>query len=89
MKESIKSSGPFNLERFVTAQSGVFETAMAEVKAGKKRTHWIWFIFPQMSGLGHSHQAQFYGISGIGEARAYLAHSVLGQRLQLQGKAKQ
>jgi uncharacterized protein (DUF1810 family) len=60
----------FNLERFVTAQAPVFETVLAELRAGRKRTHWMWFIFPQLSGLGRSSTARFYGISSIDEARA-------------------
>jgi uncharacterized protein (DUF1810 family) len=71
----------FNLERFVTAQAPVFETVLAELRAGRKRTHWIWFIFPQLAGLGRSSMARFYGIGSLEEARAYLAHPVLGPRL--------
>jgi uncharacterized protein (DUF1810 family) len=73
----------FNLERFVTAQAPVFETVLAELRAGRKRTHWIWFVFPQLSGLGRSPTARFYAIGSINEARAYLAHPVLGPRLDL------
>src|SRR4051794_28811258 len=73
---------PFDLERFVTAQAPVFATALNELKAGRKRSHWMWFIFPQLRGLGHSSTAQFYGISSLTEARAYLAHPVLGPRLR-------
>src|SRR5713226_5518969 len=72
-----------NLERFVTAQAPVFETVLAELRAGRKRTHWMWFVFPQLSGLGRSSTARFYGIGSIDEARAYLAHPVLGPRLDL------
>ena len=72
---------PFNLERFVTAQASVFATALKELSAGRKRSHWMWFIFPQLRGLGHSSMAQFYGISSLEEARAYLAHPLLGPRL--------
>jgi uncharacterized protein (DUF1810 family) len=71
----------FNLERFVTAQAPVFETALAELRTGQKRSHWMWFVFPQLAGLGRSLTARFYGISGIDEARAYLAHPRLGPRL--------
>ena len=74
---------PFNLERFVTAQEPVFETVLAELRAGRKRSHWMWFVFPQLAGLGRSSMARFYGISGIEEARAYLAHPLLGSRLDL------
>jgi uncharacterized protein (DUF1810 family) len=73
----------FDLERFVTAQEPVFETVLAELRAGRKRTHWIWFIFPQLTGLGRSSTARFYGIDSIDEARGYLAHSLLGPRLDL------
>jgi uncharacterized protein (DUF1810 family) len=72
---------PFNLERFVAAQAPVFEAVLAELRAGRKRTHWMWFIFPQVGGLGRSSTARFYGISSLEEARAYLAHPVLGPRL--------
>ena len=74
---------PFNLERFVTAQAPVFDAVLTELRAGQKRTHWMWFVFPQLAGLGRSSTARFYGISGIEEARAYLAHPVLGSRLDL------
>jgi len=73
----------FDLERFVTAQAPVFTAAVDELKAGRKRSHWMWFVFPQLRGLGHSSMAQFYGISSLDEARAYLAHPVLGPRLNL------
>jgi uncharacterized protein (DUF1810 family) len=71
----------FDLERFVTAQRGTYEGALAELRAGHKRGHWMWFVFPQVAGLGHSSMAQHYAISGLAEARAYLAHPVLGPRL--------
>ncbi|HET9694484.1 MAG TPA: DUF1810 domain-containing protein, partial [Steroidobacteraceae bacterium] len=73
---------PFDLERFVDAQSGgTHERALAELRSGRKRTHWMWFVFPQLRGLGHSATAMHYGITGLDEARAYLAHPVLGARL--------
>jgi uncharacterized protein (DUF1810 family) len=72
----------FNLERFVEAQNGVYDTALAELRAGHKRTHWMWFIFPQIEGLGHSAMAQRYAIRSADEAAAYLAHPVLGPRLR-------
>jgi uncharacterized protein (DUF1810 family) len=72
---------PFDLERFVNAQDGTYERALAELRAGRKRTHWMWFIFPQLRGLGSSATAQYYGLSSLDEARAYLAHAVLGPRL--------
>ena len=77
------SADRFNLEHFVTAQASVFETVLAELRAGRKRTHWMWFVFPQLSGLGRSSTARFYGIGSIDEARAYLAHPALGPRLDL------
>jgi uncharacterized protein (DUF1810 family) len=77
------STDLFDLERFVTAQGPVFPTVFAELKAGRKRTHWMWFVFPQLRGLGHSSMATFYGIASLHEARAYLAHPLLGARLEL------
>jgi uncharacterized protein (DUF1810 family) len=74
---------PFNLERFVTAQASIFDTALGELKAGRKRSHWMWFVFPQLRGLGSSSNATLYGISSLAEARAYLAHRLLGPRLVL------
>ncbi len=73
---------PFDLTRFLTAQEGVIEQALRELRAGAKRGHWMWFIFPQLQGLGHSAMAQRYAIRSVEEARAYLAHEVLGPRLQ-------
>jgi uncharacterized protein (DUF1810 family) len=70
----------FDLERFVEAQEGAYGTALAEIRRGAKRSHWMWFIFPQIAGLGHSAIAQHYAIASIEEARAYLAHPVLGAR---------
>jgi uncharacterized protein (DUF1810 family) len=74
---------PYGLERFVAAQdaSGTYQRAVAELRAGAKRTHWMWFVFPQVAGLGFSAMAQRYGIASLAEARAYLAHPVLGPRL--------
>ena len=69
------------LDRFVAAQDGVYPTALAELEAGRKRTHWMWFVFPQIAGLGRSETARFYAIADAAEARAYLAHPVLGARL--------
>jgi Protein of unknown function (DUF1810) len=74
------AADPFDLERFVSAQAPVFETVLAELRAGRKRSHWMWFVFPQLAGLGRSSTARFYGISSLDEARAYLAHPVLGPR---------
>lgn len=73
---------PHHLQRFVDAQASVYDTVVAELRAGRKRTHWIWFVFPQLSGLGRSVTAQRYGIASLDEARAYLAHDVLGPRLR-------
>lgn len=70
-----------DLTRFVEAQAPVHETALAELRAGHKRSHWMWFVFPQLAGLGTSPTARVYGIAGLDEARAYLAHPVLGPRL--------
>ena len=72
---------PYDLERFVAAQAPVFDQALAELRAGAKRSHWMWFVFPQLRGLGSSPMASFYGLSSLDEARAYLAHPVLGPRL--------
>ncbi len=71
----------FNLERFVTAQQNIYEVALSELRAGLKRSHWMWFIFPQLRGLGRSETARFYAISGRPEAEAYLTHPMLGPRL--------
>ncbi|WP_059019165.1 DUF1810 domain-containing protein [Mycobacterium sp. M26] len=73
---------PFDLQRFVDAQGGAYERAVAELRAGAKRSHWIWYVFPQLKGLGSSSTATFYGISSLAEAQAYLAHPVLGRRLR-------
>ncbi len=75
------SADPHDLERFVTAQQGVHDRALAELKAGRKQSHWMWFVFPQAAGLGHSPTARHYAIQSLNEARAYLAHPVLGPRL--------
>jgi uncharacterized protein (DUF1810 family) len=78
----VPASDPYNLERFIDAQHGIFETAMAELRAGSKQGHCMWFIFPQLAGLGRSSTAQFYAIAGRDEARAYLEHPLLGPRLK-------
>ena len=72
---------PFDLNRFVEAQAEVFDTALGELRRGRKRTHWIWFVLPQLRGLGSSAMATRYGIGSLDEARAYLAHPELGPRL--------
>jgi uncharacterized protein (DUF1810 family) len=71
----------YDLDRFLEAQEDAYDTALDELKAGRKRSHWIWFVFPQMAGLGHSPTAQHYGIRSLEEAQAYLAHPILGARL--------
>ena len=73
-----------DLDRFVRAQDdgGTYDRALAELRAGRKATHWTWFVFPQVAGLGHSPTAQAYAIADLAEARAYLAHGVLGPRLR-------
>jgi uncharacterized protein (DUF1810 family) len=71
-----------DLERFVDAQAPVYESVRSELSAGRKRSHWMWFVFPQLRGLGHSSTAHFYGIASATEAQAYLAHPVLGPRLR-------
>lgn len=76
------SADPFDLARFVAAQEPVIATVLAELRAGRKRSHWMWFVFPQLRGLGHSAMATRYGIASLAEARAYLAHPVLGTRLR-------
>lgn len=73
---------PFDLQRFVTAQQGLYETALGELRAGSKRSHWMWFIFAQLRELGLSPAAQYYGIASLDEAQAYLVHPVLGARLR-------
>ena len=73
---------PFDLQRFVAAQAAVYERVRAELKNGRKQSHWMWFIFPQIAGLGHSAMAQRYAISSLHEAEAYLKHPVLGARLR-------
>ena len=72
---------PYDLNRFVLAQKSDYEHALAEVKSGRKRSHWMWYIFPQIDGLGFSSMAQRYAIKSAEEARAYLAHPILGPRL--------
>lgn len=71
----------YHLDRFLAAQVGNYANALAELKAGRKRSHWIWFVFPQIAGLGRSPTAQHYAISSLEEAKAYLAHPILGPRL--------
>jgi len=71
----------FNLKRFLRAQEDTYLKALGEIKSGKKITHWMWFIFPQIAGLGHSETSLFYGIKNLDEAKLYLEHPILGSRL--------
>ena len=71
----------YNLQRFVDAQEGVIDSVRLELRQGRKASHWMWYIFPQLKGLGFSSTAQFYGIASLAEAESYLAHPLLGQRL--------
>ncbi|MFC5475695.1 DUF1810 domain-containing protein [Paraherbaspirillum soli] len=73
---------PYDLQRFVEAQQPLFDSVCAELRAGRKRTHWMWFVFPQIEGLGHSAMARKFAISSLQEARAYLEHPLLGPRLR-------
>lgn len=82
-------SDPFNLERFVAAQETTFDTALAEVRRGAKRSHWMWYVFPQLAGLGSSEMARRYAIGSLEEAKAYLAHPVLGRRYRTMVEALQ
>ncbi len=70
-----------DLNRYIDAQIGVYESALAEIRSGHKRTHWMWFVFPQIDGLGHSPTSRHFAIADAGEAKAYLAHPTLGPRL--------
>ena len=72
----------YDLERFVNAQQRVYDDVLAELRAGRKRSHWMWFVFPQLAGLGRSEMAQRYALASLDEAAAYLAHPVLGDRLR-------
>lgn len=76
------SAADSDLSRFVSAQANSYDDALAELRSGRKRGHWMWFVFPQLAGLGRSSTAQFYGLHSLAEARAYLAHPVLGPRLR-------
>ena len=79
--ETIDRDDPFDLSRFTMAQQGIYDSVLAELRSGRKRTHWMWFIFPQIAGLGHSPTSQHYAIKSSEEARQYLKHPVLGTRL--------
>lgn len=78
----MSTDDPFDLNRFLEAQEGVYAHALAELRAGRKTSHWMWFVFPQIDGLGRSTTARRYAIMSLDEARAYLAHPVLGARLR-------
>jgi uncharacterized protein (DUF1810 family) len=78
----MNQSDPFDLRRFVDAQAPVYDAVVGELRGGRKRSHWMWFVFPQLRGLGSSPTAVQFAISSIQEARAYLAHEVLGPRLR-------
>lgn len=79
---TLKADDPFNLGRFVQAQTPDYDRALSELRAGRKRTHWMWYVLPQLRGLGSSPMSRLYGIGSTEEARAYLAHPVLGPRLK-------
>ena len=84
MKKDRTEAGedPFDLDRFVNAQDGIYDRALAEVRGGLKRSHWMWYIFPQIDGLGFSSTTRHYAIKSLEEARQYLSHAVLGARLR-------
>ncbi len=82
VSETIGRDDPFDLSRFTSAQAGVYDRVLAELRGGQKRTHWMWFIFPQIDGLGYSSTARKYAIKSMDEARAYIDHPVLGARLR-------
>ena len=77
----VKRGDPYDLARFISAQEGVYDRALAELRDGRKSSHWMWYIFPQIDGLGHSPTTRLYSIKSLEEARQYLAHPVLGARL--------
>jgi uncharacterized protein (DUF1810 family) len=81
-EKPMRNSDPFNLGRFLVAQSRFYAKAMRELQAGRKHGHWMWFIFPQLRGLGRSESSRFYGLASLKEAETYLGHPILGPRLQ-------
>jgi uncharacterized protein (DUF1810 family) len=81
MKDKMPGNDPYNLERFVSAQETVYENVLAELRKGRKQTHWMWFIFPQIEGLGHSPISKYYSVRNRHEAQQYLDHPILGTRL--------
>ncbi|MBV7330553.1 DUF1810 domain-containing protein [Chloroflexi bacterium TSY] len=80
-KNAVNRDDPFDLSRFTQAQEAIYERALAELKSGQKRTHWMWYIFPQLDGLGSSSMSKRYAIRSIEEAQQYLNHPILGARL--------
>jgi uncharacterized protein (DUF1810 family) len=85
MTDAARSTGggdPFELSRFIKAQDTIYDRVLLELKSGRKRTHWMWFVFPQIDGLGYSSTTKYYSIKSIEEARQYLNHPVLGKRLR-------
>lgn len=72
----------YNIQRFIKAQESDYEVALSEIKKGRKRSHWIWYVFPQFRVFAHSHIAEYYGIEDVGEAEAYLQHPILGRRIR-------
>lgn len=88
-RHSGMTSDPHNLQRFLDAQQVTYAAALAELRRGRKASHWMWFVFPQLAGLGRSPMAQRYAIASLDEARAYLEHPTLGQRLQESVRALQ
>ena len=81
MPEPVMNNGVYDFSRFLSAQKGIFESVLDELRSGQKQTHWMWFIFPQMDGLGHSSTSRYYSIKSKEEARQYLDYPVLGARL--------
>jgi uncharacterized protein (DUF1810 family) len=81
MVDAMRDEDPYDLRRFVQAQEGDYDRALSEIAAGRKRTHWMWYVFPQIDGLGFSATAKRYAIKSLEEARTYLAHPILGPRL--------
>ncbi len=80
-KEPRSSGDPYDLDRFVRAQESDYEQALSEIRSGRKRTHWMWYVFPQIDGLAFSSTSKHYAIKSVGEAKAYLDHPILGPRL--------
>lgn len=78
----IRNFVEMGLERFISAQEHSYAQALREIEEGQKRSHWMWYVFPQLKGLGHSHHSEYYGIQGLQEAKEYLDHEVLGDRLK-------